>query len=49
MQWHPGTPPLANQVLQDKKYERAVLARTTLGRVAKPEEVAGVLPCVGVT
>jgi tropinone reductase I len=43
--WYTATP-LANQVLQDKEYESAVLARTPLGRVAQPDEVAGVLPRV---
>lgn len=42
--WYTSTP-LANQVLQDKEYEAAVLARTplaaSLGRVAEPQEVAG--------
>jgi Enoyl-(Acyl carrier protein) reductase len=45
--WYTATP-LANQVLQDKEYEAAVLARTPLGRVAQPEEVAGMLACVSV-
>lgn len=40
--WYTATP-LANQVLQDKDYEASVLARTPLGRVAQPDEVAGLM------
>lgn len=32
--------PLAQQVLQDKEYEAAVLERIPMGRIAQPEEVA---------
>ena len=35
--------PLANQVLSNAEYEAAVLARTPLGRVAEPAEVARVV------
>lgn len=35
--------PLARQVLQNKEYEEAVLARTPMGRVAEPEEMARVV------
>ncbi|MFP4071884.1 MAG: SDR family oxidoreductase [Desulfovibrionales bacterium] len=39
--WYTRTP-LAEQVLADPQFERAVLARTPLGRIAEPEEVASV-------
>lgn len=39
--WYTATP-LAMQVLSDKDYNEAVLARTPMGRVARPEEVARV-------
>lgn len=35
--------PLAQQVVQDKQYEAAVLERTPMGRVGQPEEVARVV------
>ena len=35
--------PLAQQVLQDKAYEAAVLERTPMGRVAQPCEVARIV------
>lgn len=38
--WYTATP-LAMQVLQDKAYEATVLARTPMGRIGRPEEVAG--------
>ena len=38
--WYTATP-LALQVLQDKEYEAAVLARTPLQRIGQPSEVAG--------
>lgn len=37
--WYTATP-LAMRVLQNKEFEASVLARTPLGRVAQPEEVA---------
>ncbi|PSC72101.1 tropinone reductase-like protein [Micractinium conductrix] len=40
--WYIATP-LAQQVLQDKQYEAAVLERTPMGRVGQPEEVARVV------
>jgi tropinone reductase I len=40
--WYTATP-LALQVLKDAEFERSVLARTPLGRVALPEEVARVM------
>ncbi|GBF92804.1 tropinone reductase [Raphidocelis subcapitata] len=38
--WYIATP-LANQVLQDSAFRAKVLARTPLGRVGEPSEVAG--------
>lgn len=40
--WYTLTP-LAQQVLQDKEYEAMVLSRTPLKRVAKPDEVSGLV------
>eukprot|EP00466_Bigelowiella_natans_P014469 jgi/Bigna1/57081/fgenesh1_pm.3_\ len=37
--WYTKTP-LANQVLKDKVFEQNVIARTPMGRVGEPEEVA---------
>ncbi|KAI3438099.1 hypothetical protein D9Q98_000541 [Chlorella vulgaris] len=40
--WYTATP-LAQQVLQDEEYERKVLERTPMGRIAQPQEVARVV------
>lgn len=40
--WYIDTP-LARQVLDDPDYRGAVLARTPLGRIGRPEEVAGTI------
>jgi len=40
--WYIDTP-LARQVLEDEAFREAVLARTPMGRIGKPEEVAGVI------
>ncbi|GAB4819030.1 hypothetical protein N2152v2_006076 [Parachlorella kessleri] len=40
--WYTATP-LAEQVLQNEEYEAGVLARTPMGRVAQPSEVARVV------
>ncbi|KIZ05269.1 hypothetical protein MNEG_2690 [Monoraphidium neglectum] len=40
--WYTATP-LANQVLQNEEFRSKVLARTPLGRVAEPSEVAAVV------
>jgi len=40
--WYIKTP-LANSVLRDKEYLAQVLARTPLGRIGKPEEVASLV------
>ena len=46
--WYTRTP-LAEQVLRDKAYAEQVLARTPMGRIAEPEEVAAVAAflCMG--
>jgi len=40
--WYIDTP-LARQVMQDPDYKAAILARTPMGRVGRPEEVARVI------
>ena len=46
--WYTRTP-LAEQVLKDKAYTEEILARTPMGRIAEPEEVASVVAflCMG--
>ena len=40
--WYTATP-LANQVLKDEAFKAKVLARTPMGRVGEPAEVAAVV------
>lgn len=40
--WYTATP-LAMQVLADKQFEAAVLARTPMGRIAQPEDVSSLV------